>query len=108
MAACPCGCTVNVKPGRVYAQVGCYWRAAGAEARQLRARRAIGARTHWSMDAAHRVSASRQRQRTLDALLTLAVEGGQVRHALQLAYRAGYQSGANRKRRQELKNGEAA
>lgn len=39
---CPCGCARPVTPGRTYAAAGCYWKVAGSEKRQARARAAVG------------------------------------------------------------------
>lgn len=94
---CPCGCGVVVKPGRVWAKPACYWRAQTPEVRRQRAIKAVSSRKDMTMHAAHQERARDQRAQTVDHLLTLAVEHGRVREAIQRAYLAGYTAGWQRR-----------
>lgn len=98
---CPCGCGGTVKPGRRWAAQACYWRAQSPEARKQRAVNAVAAREHPNLVAAHRSRASALREQTVNSLLTLAVEHGRVREAIQRAYLAGYTAGWTRHVRRE-------
>jgi len=104
---CPCPCGQPVKPGRTWASAACYWRAQSPEARRQRAINAVRAREYPNMVPAHLSRASELRHQTISQLLTLAVERGRVREAIQRAYLAGYKAGRNRMARREAKEAAA-